>query len=43
MNKYRFENGKIYEYCDEQNAYVFYGNVLSFTRKEIMTMRNTLV
>jgi hypothetical protein len=33
---YRIENGSIYKYNDDQNAYVFYGKKIMFKAQEIV-------
>ena len=36
MNKYRFESGSAYEYCNEAEAYVFVGKLNSQTKAEFI-------
>lgn len=36
MDKYRFENGSVYEYDKEQRAYVFIGKLNGRTRKQFI-------
>jgi len=36
---YRFENGSIFEYSEEQNAYVHFGTRLTATAKELAGYR----
>ena len=39
MNKYRFEYGKVYEWSEAHEAYLYNGSVLAFTASEIRSMK----
>ncbi len=43
IKKYRFETGKVYEYCVKQKAYVFYCNKIALSKSEINEMRKETV
>ena len=40
MDKYRFENGKVYEYLKNQQAYLYMADTREFTKAQIKKMKS---